>query len=60
MNRYDTNTQNTSKFMTDLLNEFNSMPKGVFNEARRKILDVAPYGIFPIECWEMLPNNHYN
>ena len=57
MNRYDTNTQNTSKFMTDLLNEFNSMPKGVFNEARRKILDVAPYGIFPIECWEMLPNS---
>ena len=57
MNRYESNTKNQSQFMTDLINEFNKMPKGVFNESRRKILDVAPYGIFPIECWEMLPNS---
>lgn len=57
MNRYDSNTKNESKFMSDLLNEYNKMPHGVFDESRRKILDVAPYGIFPIECFEMLPNS---
>lgn len=56
-NRYDTNTQNTSKYMQDLLNEFNKMPKGVFEETRRKILDIGMYDIVPIECWEMLPNS---
>lgn len=56
-NRYDTNTQNTSKYMQDLLNEFNKMPRGVFDETRRKILDVGMYDIVPIECWEMLPNS---
>ena len=29
--RYGTNSQNTSKYMTYLLNEFIKMPKGVFN-----------------------------
>ena len=53
-NRYDTNTQNTSKYMQDLINEFNKMPKGVFDETRRKSLDVGLYDIVPIECWEML------
>lgn len=56
-NRYDTNTQNTSKFMQDLINEFNQMPKGAFDETRRKSLDVGLYDIIPIECWEMLPNS---
>lgn len=56
-NRYDTNTQNTSKYMQDLLNEFNQMPKGAFDETRRKTLDVGLYDIIPIECWEMLPNS---
>lgn len=56
-NRYDTNTQNTSKYMLDLINEFNKMPKGAFDETRRKILDVGLYDIIPIECWEMLPNS---
>lgn len=56
-NRYDTNTQNTSKFMQDLINEFNQMPKGAFDETRRKTLDVGLYDIIPIECWEMLPNS---
>lgn len=56
-NRYDTNTQNTSKYMNDLLNEFNKMPKGAFDETRRKTLDVGLYDIIPIECWEMLPNS---
>ncbi len=56
-NRYDTNTQNTSKYMQDLINEFNQMPKGAFDETRRKILDVGLYDIIPIECWEMLPNS---
>lgn len=56
-NRYDTNTQNTSKYMQDLINEFNQMPKGAFDETRRKTLDVGLYDIVPIECWEMLPNS---
>lgn len=56
-NRYDTNTQNTSKYMLDLINEFNQMPKGAFDETRRKTLDVGLYDIIPIECWEMLPNS---
>lgn len=56
-NRYDTNTQNTSKYMQDLINEFNKMPKGAFDETRRKSLDVGLYDIIPIECWEMLPNS---
>ena len=56
-NRYDTNTQNTSKYMQDLINEFNKMPKGAFDETRRKTLDVGLYDIIPLECWEMLPNS---
>lgn len=56
-NRYDTNSQNTSKYMQDLINEFNKMPKGVFEETRRKIFDIGMYDIVPIECWEMLPNS---
>ena len=56
-NRYDTNTQNTSKYMQDLLNEFNQMPKGSFDLTRRKSFDVGLYDIVPIECWEMLPNS---
>ncbi len=56
-NRYDTNTQNTSKYMQDLINEFNQMPRGAFDETRRKTLDVGMYDIVPIECWEMLPNS---
>lgn len=55
--RYGTNSSNTSKYMTDLLNEFIKMPKGVFNLNRRKIQDVSPYAITPIESWEMLPNS---
>ena len=56
-NRYDTNTQNTSKFMQDMINEFNKMPHGVFDETRRKIFDIGMYDVVPIECWEMLPNS---
>lgn len=55
--RYGTNSHNTSKYMQDLLNQFIKMPKGVFNLNRRKIQDVAPYAITPIESWEMLPNS---
>ena len=55
--RYGTNSQNTSKFMQDLLNQFIKMPKGVFNLNRRKIQDITPYAITPIESWEMLPNS---
>ena len=55
--RYGTNSQNTSQFMTDLINEFNKMPKGVFDETRRKIMDVTPYAIHPVEVFEMLPNS---
>ena len=55
--RYGTNSTNTSKYMTDLLNEFIKMPKGVFNLNRRKIQDVRPFAITPIESWEMLPNS---
>lgn len=56
-NRYDTNTQNTSKYMQDMINEFNKMPRGAFDETRRKIFDIGMYDIVPIECWEMLPNS---
>lgn len=56
-NRYDTNTQNTSKYMMDMINEFNKMPRGVFDLTRRKIFDIGLYDIVPIECWEMLPNS---
>lgn len=56
-NRYDTNTQNTSKYMQDLINEFNKMPRGSFDLTRRKIFDIGMYDIVPIECWEMLPNS---
>lgn len=55
--RYGTNTQNTSKYMQDLLNEFNKMPHGVFDETRKKIMDVIIGAIHPIECWEMLPGS---
>ena len=53
--RYGTNFQNTSKYMIDLLNEFNKMPKGVFNESRRKILDVNIRAIHPIKSGKGLP-----
>ncbi len=56
-NRYDTNTQNTSKFMQDLINEYNQMPRGSFDLTRRKIFDIGLYDIVPLECWEMLPNS---
>ena len=55
--RYGTNTQNTSKYMQDLLNEFTKMPHGVFDETRKKIMDVTVGAIHPIECWEMLPGS---
>lgn len=55
--RYGNNTQNTSKYMQDLLNEFNKMPHGVFDETRKKIMDVTPGAIHAIECWEMLPGS---
>ena len=55
--RYGTNTQNTSKYMQDLLNEFNKMPHGVFDETRKKIMDVTVGAIHPIEVWEMLPGS---
>lgn len=56
-NRYDTNTQNTSKYMQDLINEYNQMPRGSFDLTRRKTFDIGLYDIVPIECWEMLPNS---
>lgn len=56
-NRYDTNTQNTSKYMHDLINEFNKMPRGAFDLTRRKTFDIGLYDIVPVECWEMLPNS---
>lgn len=55
--RYGSNTQNTSKYMQDLLNEFIKMPHGVFDETRKKILDVTIGAVHPIECWEMLPGS---
>lgn len=55
--RYGSNTQNTSKYMQDLLNEFAKMPHGVFDETRKKILDVTTGAIHPIEVWEMLPGS---
>ena len=43
--------------MQDLINEFNKMPRGAFDETRRKSFDIGLYDIVPIECWEMLPNS---
>ena len=55
--RYGTNTTNTSKYMTDLMNEFIKMPKGVFNNTSRKNLDIPIGAIVPFDVWEMLPNS---
>ena len=44
---FTTNTKNTSAYMEELQNEFNKMPKGVFNMTRRKIFDLSPYAIVP-------------
>lgn len=55
--RYGTNTQNTSQYVTDLINEFNKMPRDVFDESRRKVFDANIYDIIPVECFEMLPNS---
>ena len=57
MNKYDTNSQNTSRFMQNLINEYNQMPRGSFDLTRRKSFDIGLYDIVPIECWEMLPNS---
>lgn len=56
MANYSSNSKNTSSYMQELLGEFNKMPKGVFNESRRKIMDVTPYAIHPIECFPLFPN----
>lgn len=57
MSRYGNNLKNTSDYVSDLLNEFIKVPRTAFDDGSRKILDVTPYGIFPIDVWEMLPNS---
>lgn len=56
MANYSSNSKNTSSYMQELLGEYNKMPKGVFNESRRKIMDVTPYAIHAIECFPLFPN----
>lgn len=53
---FTTNTKNTSAYMEELQNEFNKMPKGVFNMTRRKIFDLSPYAIVPFETFPLFPN----
>lgn len=55
--RYGTNSNNTSEWMNALKNEYQKMPRGAFNNTRRKSFDVPLYGIVPVECWEMVPNS---
>ena len=57
MSRYGNNLKNTSDYVSDLLNEFIKVPRTAFDDGSRKIIDVTPYGIFPIDVWEMLPNS---
>lgn len=55
--RYGANSQDTSKWVKDLLNDYNKMPRGVFNLNHRKIFDTPIFGIIPFDCFEMLPNS---
>lgn len=57
MNRYETNSKGTAPALSALLNKFADMPRSAFDETRRKVLDVFPYGIIPIECFLMFPNS---
>ena len=55
--RYGANSQDTSKWVKDLLNDYNKMPRGVFNLNHRKIFDTPIFGIIPFDSFEMLPNS---
>lgn len=57
MNRYDTNQKGTSPALSQLINEFNKMPRSAFDESRVKDFDAMPYGIIPVECFLMFPNS---
>ena len=55
--RYGTNSKDTSKWVKDMLNDFNKMPRGVFNLSHRKVFDTPIFGIVPFDTFEMLPNS---
>lgn len=55
--RYGTNSQDTSKWVKALLNDFNKMPRGVFNLSHRKVFDSPIFAIIPFDTFEMLPNS---
>lgn len=58
MSRYDTtNSAGTSPALMEIMNKFNSMPRGAFNLTRQKKFDVDPYLVLPFEIWPMLPNS---
>ena len=57
MDRYETNSKGIAPALSELLNKFANMPQSAFDESRVKIMDAAPYGIFPVECFLMFPNS---
>lgn len=58
MSRYEaTNSAGTSPALMEIMNKFNSMPRGAFNLTRQKKFDVDPYLMLPFEVWPMLPNS---
>ena len=55
--RYGSNSQDTSKWLKDMLNQYAKMPRGVFNLSHRKVFDCPIFGIIPFDTFEMLPNS---
>lgn len=57
MNRYETNSKGLSPALSEILNEFQKMPRSTADETRQKDMDVSPFGIIPIECFLAFPNS---
>lgn len=57
MDRYETNSKGLSPALSEILNEFQKMPRSTADETRQKDLDVSPFGIIPIECFLAFPNS---
>ena len=58
MNRYESsNLKNTSPVIDDLKNEFNKMPRGVFDLSHRKAFDASEGWLIPFDYHELVPNS---
>ena len=58
MNRYESsNLKNTSPVLDDLKNEFNKMPRGVFDLSHRKVFDASEGWLIPFDYHELVPNS---